>query len=456
MCTCMLASPTSDKTSQGHIVKKGIVVLLVLLAAVILVSPAIVGRLAERSMDENINWAASESDDVRVTSEHFTRGWFSSEGQHRIELQDGDLMSALQALTGPIPAEDLPVLIINTRLDHGLIPVTSMTRDKGSLTPGLGSAISTMQIEMPDGELVDVPGTIYSKVALGGELTSNYVLAAGSRTEDGVTGSWGNVDINVTTDPSTGIVAYDGALASLAFNTGEDSMSLGSASFSGRRVPTRFDVSIGDIDFAVEDLALDAGAGQSTRMPRLALSGSSSLDGDRLDSRARASGTFEAPSVGAVAYEMDLAIDRLDAASVGALQTKIKEMNASSDPMAAYSTLQQDTMRLFAAGFDFTIERFELSMPQGTMTSVMRFSFEEADPATFDWSSLLLNTEASVDISLPVDMVEAIAADNPQAAMVIGGGYLVKRGEFYVTEARLKKGLLTVNGAPIPIPLGAM
>ena len=40
--------------------------------------------------------------------------------------------------------------------------------------------------------------------------------------------------------------------------------------------------------------------------------------------------------------------------------------------------------------------------------------------------------------------------------MVIAGGYLVLRGDAYEVKAQLKKGLLTVNGAPIPIPLGAV
>ena len=124
--------------------KKSVVAVLVLLAVVVLISPAIVGRLAENSIGENLNWAANESGEVTVTSEKFTRGWFSSEGQHRVELREGDLLTAIQALSGPVDAADLPVLVINTHIDHGLIPVTSMSRDKGSLAPGLGSAISTL------------------------------------------------------------------------------------------------------------------------------------------------------------------------------------------------------------------------------------------------------------------------------------------------------------------------
>ena len=152
--------------------KKSVVAVLVLLAVVVLISPAIVGRLAENSIGENLNWAANESGEVTVTSEKFTRGWFSSEGQHRVELREGDLLTAIQAMSGPVDAADLPVLVINTHIDHGLIPVTSMSRDKGSLAPGLGSAISTLQVELPGGQAIDIPGTVYSTLSLGGNLHS--------------------------------------------------------------------------------------------------------------------------------------------------------------------------------------------------------------------------------------------------------------------------------------------
>ena len=91
--------------------KKGVIVVLVVLAALILVSPAIVGRLAEKSMDENLNWAASESGELKVSSEQFERGWFSSEGRHRIEISDGHLMNALTTAGGGVDAGDLPCLL---------------------------------------------------------------------------------------------------------------------------------------------------------------------------------------------------------------------------------------------------------------------------------------------------------------------------------------------------------
>ena len=120
--------------------KKGLVALLIVLAIIVLVSPGIVGRLAEKSMDENIDWAATESQEVVVTSQGFDRGWFSSAGQHRVEIREGELQNMFLALAGSEDVRDLPVLIIDTRLDHGLIPLASMSRDMRPVKmPRLGS-----------------------------------------------------------------------------------------------------------------------------------------------------------------------------------------------------------------------------------------------------------------------------------------------------------------------------
>ena len=69
--------------------KKSIVALLIALALVILVSPGIIGRLAERSLEQDLDVAPRDDAELVVTPQGFDRGWFSSEGRHRIELRDG-------------------------------------------------------------------------------------------------------------------------------------------------------------------------------------------------------------------------------------------------------------------------------------------------------------------------------------------------------------------------------
>ena len=435
--------------------KKGVVVILVLLAAIVLVSPAIVGRLAEQSMDENLNWAASESGELSVTSEYFDRGWFSSAGQHRIELRDGQLKTAVQNVSGPLPDEGMPVLLVNTRLDHGLIAVSSMSRDKGSLTPGLGSAVSTMQVELPDGAIIDLPGTIYSKVSLGGELQSNYVLEAGERSVDELSASWGDADIDITTNPSSGVVTFDGTVNGLSAGSDQGGMGLSGLAFAGEQRPTRYGVTVGDVNLSLDEVAFDGGYGQAMSFKDVSVDIRSELDGDKINGNGAVN--LMASSVmgpGDMAFDMVFELEGADAASLGAVQRAINAMNSSSDPMADVQAIEGPAKDLLARGFTMNIPKYNLTLPQGTVSTQMSFTFSEEDPATFEWTTLLLSTDASVDVSLPAELVEMYAQGNPQAAMIIGGGYLVKRGDVYVTEARMRKGLLTVNGAPIPIPLG--
>ena len=114
--------------------KKGIFALIIVVALAVLITPGVIGHLAEQGVNDSLEWVDSENGDFIITSNEFERGWFTSSGQHRIELLQGDL----------------PVLIVSTHLDHGLVPVSSLSRENGSLLPGLGSAVSTLGQELGD------------------------------------------------------------------------------------------------------------------------------------------------------------------------------------------------------------------------------------------------------------------------------------------------------------------
>ncbi len=437
--------------------KKGFVALLIFLAIVVLVSPAIVGRIAEKSMSENIEWTANQSGEVSVTTESFARGWFSSQGQHRIELQDGDLLLVAQSLLGPLTADDLPVLVIDTKLDHGLIPISSMSRDKGSLAPGLGSAVSTMSIELADGEVFTIPGTIYSEVGLGGELRSLYELEAGSFEEGGTTASWGDAKVNIKTDPGTGEAAFDGNIASVSIGDALEVLSLGQLTFKGEQRPTKHGVNVGDVAVEMSGLSVVVGGVTTGGVESLSLSARSELDGDDINAVASMNAVIhELPQVGGVTLDMVFNMEGADAAALGRVQQALENAGNNQDPIAAFAAMEQDVKQLFASGFTFNFERLDVTLPSGTVSARMLFDFGEEDPATFEWTTLLLSTQGSIDLSIPDAVVQMLVQAEPNMAMAIGGGYLVKRGDAYELEAELKKGLLTVNGAPIPIPLGGL
>lgn len=440
--------------------KKGIVGVLILVAVIVLVSPAIVGRLAKNSMDENLNWAAREAGGVNVTSQGFARGWFYSEGRHRVAFEDGQVLTAIKAMGIGADPDELPELIISTRIDHGLIPVTSMGREKGSLVPGLGNAVSTVQVELAGGETIDVPGTIYSNVSLGGEMNSTYALEPGSYVEDGVSASWGETMIRVATSPSNGEVEFDGTVGLLAVGDDSEGLSIGSLAFEGNQTPTTYGFATGNISFTLTDMSVTQAGMAGAAIQSMSATATTELDDDRVGGAATMAFEMRGiPNVGDVTVDMDFRLANADAESLGRIQERLESVTAASpdpDPTMLYGVIEADLKAFFASGFELEFERLDVTLPQGTVSTRMKFSFGEEDPATFEWPALLLSTEASIDVSIPADLVDAMTEANPQAAIAIGGGYLVKNGDAYEMKARLKKGLATINGAPIPIPLGGM
>jgi len=432
-------------------VKKSIVILFFVLATIVVISPGIVGRLAEESVDENLNWAAQESREVVVTSQKFDRGWFSSEGQHRVEFLDGDIRDALMAMHG---TDDLPVLIIDTHIDHGLIPVTSMTRDKGSLAPGLGSAVSTLKIEKADGETVEMPGTIYSSLGLTGYLTSNYVLEAGTYSKDGNTSTWGPVDIVVSTDAGATAFEFDGTIDALDVLRNGETMSLKGLRVSGEQQSSGFGFMVGDIDYELESMSLIGGATPVTIGPMSLGATTSVNDGETAGKASFSMTVADTPNVGDVGLAMDITMAGVDADALQAFIEAAESLGpTAADPAMALGPLEPALKKLLAGGAELNFDKFNMSIPQGTIETTINLLVKESDSADFEWTALLLATEAEASIRIPEAVMDFIIAMNPQANAVVGMGYLKKSGDAYEMDAAYKKGLLTINGAPMPIPL---
>ena len=437
-------------------VKKSVVALLVTLALIVMVSPGIVGRLAERSMEENLDWAAQESQELVVTSQGYDRGWFSSEGQHRVELKGGSLRDILRAYTGTENAGDIPALIIDTRLDHGLIPVTSLSRDKGTLMPGLGSAVSSLSFETADGEVLDLPGTIYSTVGLTGEMQSNYVLAAGSFKQDDATAFWGATEFLVTTNPASGAVGFDGSIESLAVDSVQETVEIKNIEFSGKQTPTPYGFRAGPADFSFESIDYGSNVPGETIGP-LTFTSTSHMDGDRLNAHMTVL-LRNAPfaDLGNAGIAADIRIENADGRAIGHIKQAMEGMQDGANYEANLLDAETNVQRLLAAGISLHVDQLDLSLPQGLVSMKMGFTHPATDASQFSWTSVLLAMDASADISVPAELMDLITAVNPQAHAAIAMGFLRRKGDAYEMQASIKKGLLTVNGAPMPLPVPAL
>lgn len=432
--------------------KKGVIALLLALALIILVSPGIIGKLAERSVNENLEWAATKSGQLVVTSSGFDRGWFSSEGQHRVALGDGAIRAAMIG-----EGKDIPVLVINTHLDHGLVPLASMAREGGSLAPGLGSAVSTLSIEYGEDNTFEIPGKIYSDIGLGGDLQLSYVLSAGSKTTDGKTATWENVRINISTNPRSGSVTLDGDIGALSFDDDQEVTSFGGLTFMGKQTMTQYGFATGHAEATLGAVAVETNGVPTAVMNGMTITTDSAVNDGLLDANAYIQITGQTiPEFGEVSVTVNIVLAGADAVALGVVTQRLESMSASADPAQVIMLAGEDFKDLFVAGFEVRFDQLDVELPMGTVTSKISFDVPQTDRASFEWTSLLLGVVASADITVPQGLVDFALQMNPQAAdAVINMGYLKQKGDVYELEARYKKGILTVNGVPIPIPLGA-
>ena len=436
--------------------KKSVLALILLAVLIIIVSPGIVGKLAEDTVGENLNWAAQESGELVVTSEGFDRGWFSSEGQHRVELANGSLRTAVTTAAGSGTDAQLPVLLINTHIDHGLIPVSSMSREKGSLSPGLGSAVSTVAIDAGDGELIDLPGAIYSKIGLSGELDSHYTAEAGSRMVDGGEVTWEASAINIISNPKTGSVKFEGDVGAMTFGNEQQVVSIDGLNFVGQQAPSSYGFNVGGVELEVGAVTTDAGGMPVGGMQGLSIDASSSVDGSVAAAAMRMEMSGQTiPGFGDISIIADIGFSGLDATALGAVTQKLEGLGDALDPDRIMMAADEELKDLFAAGLGVGVQQLDVDLPMGTVEMKMTMEVPESDRAAFEWSSLLLNTVASLDVRVPEALVQLASSMNPQTGAIIGMGYLKKEGDVYIMDADLKQGLLTINGAPIPIPMGA-
>lgn len=435
-----------------------LVVLLVVLALVILVSPGIIGRLAEQNMEDNIQWAESKGSGVNITTERFDRGWFTSEGQHRVVLAGGQFRNAGEQYAAASGNPDLPSLIIDTRFDHGLVPLSSLARAEGSLAPGLASTISTFQLDPGNGEPFALPGTLFSEVSLSGASDSRFTMETGSFEHEAVIANWEGAEISIVSDHSSGEMSVHGTIEPFRLTSDDGEARFGNIRIDADQVRTEYGFNVGPAAFNIGEISINDNGRQMT-FGGMDIKGDSAVVNGRFNGGGTVSvANIGVPGFGDVSMDMDMSMNRFEAESLGAIIASMREAQAAPDPDLAMQmlmpTIEGDLQALLTAGAEFRIDQLDITLPQGTVQAQIVLDIAETDAsATFSWPGVLLAMTANIDLRLPAQLFDLAAMMNPQAGALIGMGILEQDGEDYVMKAEYAQGLINVNGAPMPIPI---
>ena len=437
--------------------KRWLVVLLVVLAVVILVSPGIIGRLAEKNFEQNLLWATSDSSGIEIETESFERGWFTSEGRHRVLLNSSVFQEDAANYRLSTGNEELPSLLIDTRLEHGLVPVG----DAGSLAPGLANMLSTFRIDPGNGELFELPGSLRSKVGLSGASDSRFLLEADRYENEEGHIEWGGADIALQTDWSDGTLIVAGRIEPITIGSDDDTLRIGAMTVTADQARGGYGFNVGTASLSLESIVAES-PGNPVTVGVMAFSAGADIEDARLNFNSNMSvEEFMIPTLGEVSFVLDLAVSRLDAASMQVITQAFREAQESPDPQQAVATvmpkIEQDLQKLLTAGAEIRIDQLDVSLPQGKLTTNLRIDIPEGDAgASFSWASVLLAMTASADLRMPTALFDMIITMNPQANALVAMGVLQRDGDDYIMNAEYAQGLLNVNGAPMPVPIPGM
>ena len=438
--------------------KRWPVIALLGVAMLVFLSPGIVGRLAEKNLDDNLAWLEEENDTLVITSEQFDRGWFTSEGRHRITIRDDSLFQVL-APDGNPGDKERPSLIIDTRLDHGLVPITSMAREEGSLKPGLASSVSTLHIDSGNGELTDLPGKVYSTIGLAGNTTLRFLMEEGSQTDANALMTWAGADITLTTDPTSRALTAKGRIEPTSIESYGITTDIGTVSFDVEQDRSQYSFGIGTARLDVDSFTVTSPAQPKAGFGKVSIDVTSELDDDRVNGVASIEfGHVIMPALGDMNLYIDVAAKGLDANSMEVFVSELRAAQAQQPnaPMEALlPQVEDDLEALLAQGVEIDITRLDVSLPQGDLSTTININIPESGTGSaFSWPGIILATTASVDLKISTSLYELAESMNPDANTLLAMGILKRAGENYEMEVRYASGLLTINGAPMTIPLG--
>lgn len=435
-------------------VKRWLVILLVLMAMVLLLSPGIVGRLAERSIDTNLGYVDAENRDLRVESELFDRGWFSSEGRHRVSIRQGAITELMGGDVDPADGESI-TLVIDTHFDHGLVPVTSLGREEGTLRPGLASTVSTLKMERGDGAVVDLPGTVYSFMGLDGESTFHFLMDAGEQLAGNTRTSWNGADLTVASSADRRQVSMRGTVLPLSIESYGVTTRIGEVDIDLDQDRSRYRFGIGSLELTVDSLSVQSSGTQDSGFSRLELVTDSKLDGNRVSGSGhlKLAGLF-LQDIGEVDVSSAFALDDVDVESLVAIASALRDENVTT--LGNNLPSIEGQLRQFAArGGHLAIDSLDVELPQGNWQSSLSLEWPEGDEsAAFSLPSFLLRLEAAATVRLSRTLYDDIVRQFPDAAYLLATGMLQPMGDDLTMAASFSGGLLKVNGAPMPIPLG--
>lgn len=428
--------------------KRGILVALLALAVLVLLSPGLIGMLAERRINDQLETAATYDPEFDVRTITFERGWFTSAGKHRVPIRNPLLAELLTLLTpGAAQADGQPVLVITTALDHGLVSVSGAARDPSTLVPALANGVSTLELELADGRLLPVPGELRTRINLNGGAVLDYRLPGGAAQRDGLQAEWAAAELRLDASADGRTLGIQGDFGRFRVDSADGHVGFADAELSVAAEATPFGFFVGTTRLGIAGFGSSASVGWQ----RLELAAASALAGDRVDGDVEL--TLDGLDTAAGRFDAELSVDvgELGAATLGPLLRGLERGAPGAGTPGRYPELDIDLRRLLSDGVALGVERLAVATPQGAVDASLSLTLPDSERLE-PWTGLALAAEANAAVGIARELIEGGLLAEPLRPLV-AGGFLVPSGDVYRLDAAYANGVATINGAPLTVPL---
>ena len=435
--------------------KKGVWILVILIALAALLGPGLIGIAAEKIVDAELGHAIERSEAVELLDLQYERGWFSSTIKTTLGLRGEEYLNAARDFTGDYDVEQ-PVMIVDGVVRHGPFPA--------SIIPALASARSKVTLQAGDEHVFELPGEIRARLGFTGGGTARYLAEEMHETfEDGsLDAQWEGADIRVDFNAGLSKLETSGELGAFAVQTEGGNFSGGPVTLVARQARTEHGLWLGDgqlqldritvnapredLNYSVRDLSLETGAKMASDKVAYLMN----LE----------AGSITSEDFGEGSALLKMTLSNLDAFALGKL---MQASEAGAEQMAAQMpNLMGDVQTLLAGGPALDVSELRINTQDGETLISLNLELPEAESAQAVPLSpaLLMLAVGEASLRVPKAIVERLQALDPELSQnlqaLIAGGFLRSEGTLYVMDAAYDRGTLTVNGVPIPIPMGGI
>jgi uncharacterized protein YdgA (DUF945 family) len=482
---------------------KKIVVVVVVLAAILLVAPFGIGKIAESKVDKGLDKLMQEAPYFTIVSRKWTGGWFKSHQELVLELspvfsKDMDTKALQKAFmdesaeaeaamsaegteadapvaeegaeTPPpdMPSADEPIrFTVHNEVLHG--PVLGLS--------GLGLARVDTTIDLPEHVVAKIRETFGPKPAF--EISTRVHFFGGGTTTLKSEGR------TIKNKSGNGEVSYDTFKLSVGVGKDMDSYDLdgkwpklvakeGNASMftmSGMTIDGEMDRVMGDLydgDFAFRISEIDIPAQSMSIKDAHYVVEAKTNDGFVNMAAKIGTGAIKSPAFAMTGMEVkgihyDFSFNHLHAESLDKLSQGMREayatatLNADSEAFeqAFLGALKTHGSELLKHDPELGIDRVGLETPdgEGVVKGVVKFvGVTPEDFAAPGGMALVSKLDADITISIDDKLVQKLPGAGQQVEGAIAGGYAKREGGKVVCHMTFKNGELLINGKPQAIP----